>query len=122
MSTIIALPTQNGRNVRQNRNNVRLRLTARGRAVIAVLVTLAAVLATALAVFFMSTPAASAGAAEAVTTETVTISEGETLWAVASQYAPAGTDVRDFVLMLQDINDLDSATVQPGQQLDIPVQ
>lgn len=47
------------------------------------------------------------------------VSAGETLWSMASHYAP-GDDPRRFVREVKLLNDLEQAQVFPGQTLTLP--
>ena len=47
------------------------------------------------------------------------VHSGDTLWAIAAQYAPHG-DQADYVAELVDLNDLQSSVLMPGQQLLLP--
>ena len=97
----------------------RLRLTRRGRAVVAVLVTLPLVIALiVLSVNGGGATATSPAAADVVVT-TVTVEAGQSLWSVATMIAPTAATA-DVVADLMAINALESATVQPGQQLIVP--
>jgi nucleoid-associated protein YgaU len=48
------------------------------------------------------------------------VTSGETLWAIASQVAEEGADLRPVVSRIQRMNGLDGATIQPGQVLLLP--
>ncbi|WP_293167656.1 LysM peptidoglycan-binding domain-containing protein [Microcella sp.] len=97
----------------------RLRLTRRGRAVIAVLVSLPLV----IALVSMSlngggaTATSTSGDSAAVTT--VTVEAGQSLWSLAATIAP-DSSTADVVADLMSINALESASVVPGQQLVVP--
>ncbi|NEM89887.1 LysM peptidoglycan-binding domain-containing protein [Galbitalea soli] len=96
----------------------RLRLTRRGRVVLTLLV------ATPFVVWALVSGINAGGAiatssAATAPLQTVTVSPGETLWHLASVIAPTA-DPRDFVDDVIDLNQLDSATLQPGQSLEIP--
>ena len=45
---------------------------------------------------------------------------GETLWDIATAHTPAGDDVRRTVFDIRRANHLSSATIVPGQVLQIP--
>ena len=45
---------------------------------------------------------------------------GDTLWDIATAHTPAGGDVRRTVFDIRRANHLDSATIVPGQVLQIP--
>ncbi|HEX3679772.1 MAG TPA: LysM peptidoglycan-binding domain-containing protein [Galbitalea sp.] len=96
----------------------RLRMTARGRAVLLTLVAAPLVVA-ALALGI------NAGGATATNSSTplarVTVVGGETLWSLAKQIAPSA-DPRDVVADIMSVNRLSSADIQPGEQLAIPAQ
>lgn len=101
----------------------RLRLTRRGRAVLTSLVALP--LAGAIAWSMLGASSAVAAPDDATTQgasfATVTVGPGETLWAIASEVAPAA-DPRDVVDAIKRLNALDSAMLMAGQRLAIPAQ
>lgn len=94
----------------------RLRLTRRGRAVIAALVSLPLVIAlVSMALNGGGATATSSGPA----VETVTIEAGESLWSVAAAIAPEASTA-DVVADLIAVNELSSAELMPGQVLIVP--
>lgn len=94
----------------------RLRLTRRGRAVIAALVSLPLVVAlVSMAINGGGATATSSGAA----VETVTVEVGESLWSVAAAIAPEASTA-DVVADLIAVNKLTSAELLPGQVLVVP--
>lgn len=98
----------------------RLRMTQRGRRVLAALVALP--VAAALGAGVLSGGAALASRSEgapAGTFDTVTVLAGDTLWAIAQQVAPAA-DPRDVVDEIVRLNALDGATVRAGQRIAVP--
>lgn len=100
----------------------RLRLTARGRRVLAVLAALPAVLALSIAVLGGGAAIASRDAgAPAGTFTTVTVATGESLWSIAEEVAP-DRDPRDVVDAIVRLNALEGASVWAGQKLSIPVE
>jgi len=98
----------------------RLRLTARGRAAFT---TLAAAPLVALALFvgLGGGDAVASQDAPGATLEYVSVAPGQSLWQLAEQVAPQA-DPREVVADILALNQLDSADVQPGQELAIPVQ
>ena len=91
-----------------------LRLTARGRAVLAGLAVLAAVAVGSVA-------GAVAGPGEPTgAVEVVTVSSGDTLWSIAASVAAPGEDVRDVMSEIAALNDLEGAAVVAGQRLTVP--
>lgn len=117
--TAISIPTRSYGDIAGHRAT-RLRLTARGRRVLASIAALPAVIALSLAVISGGSALASrdAGAlAESFTT--VTVTAGQSLWSIAEQVAP-GADPRDVVDAIVRLNALDGVTVSAGQQLAIP--
>jgi LysM repeat protein len=98
----------------------RLRITARGRAVLLALV--ATPLVIAALIFGLNTGGAVATQQPATDTFTyVTVESGQSLWDIAADVAPAA-DPREFVADVVSLNQLESAELQPGQQLAIPHQ
>lgn len=96
----------------------RLRLTPRGRAVLAGVVLLP--LAIAASVF--SWGAASATATDggsSSTFEYVQVESGQSLWQIAATIAPEA-DPREVVSDVVHLNGLQSSDVQPGQRLAVP--
>lgn len=57
---------------------------------------------------------------EANTKITITIQEGDTLWNIARKYG-GGTDPREFIYNLQELNNLEAPIIYPGQSLVVPV-
>lgn len=51
----------------------------------------------------------------------VTVSEGETLWEIASKYRHSEEDVRLVINRIRKVNNLDQCWIHPGQGLVIPV-
>ncbi len=96
----------------------RLRLTRRGRAVIAALASLPLIIALAMMALNGGGATASAGAAAVAT---VTVEAGESLWSVAAAIAPAASTA-DVVADLIAVNELSSAELLPGQVLVIPAR
>ena len=103
-------------------SRTRLRLTRRGRRVIAGLAALPAAAAVSIAVLSgggaLATPDAGLPAGAFAT---VTVSSGESLWAVAQEVAP-DSDPRDVVAAIIRLNALPSAEVSAGQRLSIPME
>jgi hypothetical protein len=98
----------------------RLRVTRRGYAVLTLVV--AAPLVIAAFGFAVNGGGASAGAdVSSVAFEHVIVQPGESLWQLAGEIAPS-SDPRDVVSDLVQLNQLDSAEVQPGQSLAVPLK
>lgn len=100
----------------------RLRLTARGRRVLAWLV--ASPIVAALAVGVISGGSALASGAPSAprsSFETVTVLAGESLWSIAEDVAPR-EDPRDVVDAIMRLNTLPGAQVSAGQRLAIPAE
>ena len=94
----------------------RLRLTRRGRLVLVLV---------AMALLFVAASVGRAGSEAATVSDTgpslqqVTVQPGETLWAVAQRIAP-DNDPREVIAQIRRINDLETSTLQAGQQLLLP--
>lgn len=93
----------------------RLRLTRRGRIVIAALVSVPLVLA--LLGIALNGGGAVAGSTAAPVT--VTVQAGQSLWGLAEELAP-GAPTADVVADLVAVNGLSGASVLPGQVLIVP--
>ncbi|CAN7236709.1 LysM peptidoglycan-binding domain-containing protein [Microbacterium sp. LjRoot45] len=100
----------------------RLRLTVRGRRVVAFLAALPAIAALSIAIVSGGGALASAdhGAAEGAFT-TVTVLPGDSLWSIAEEVAPAA-DPRDVVDAIARLNALGSAELVAGDTLAIPAE
>lgn len=100
----------------------RLRLTVRGRRVLAFLAALPAIGALAFALLAGGSALAShEGGAPAGTFETVTVGAGDSLWSIAEEVAPTA-DPRDVVDSIARLNALDDVAIVPGQVLAIPAE
>jgi hypothetical protein len=98
----------------------RLRITRRGYALLTLVV--AAPLVIAAFGFAVNGGAALAGAdVSSAVFEHVTVQPGESLWQLAGEIAPS-SDPRDVVSDLVQLNRLNSADVQPGQTLAVPLK
>lgn len=95
-----------------------LRITARGRAV---LLTLLAVPLVAAALVFGIGAGAASGTSSSTPLTKVTVVGGETLWGLAHELAP-NADPEDVISSIMSTNQLKSADIQPGEQLEIPAQ
>lgn len=96
----------------------RLRLTKRGRAVLAGL----AALPVAIALFAMSLNGSGAVATTDLSTgdfDYVTVLAGQTLWQLAGDIDP-NADPRDVIYDVLQLNQLTSSQIHPGQRLAIP--
>jgi hypothetical protein len=98
----------------------RLRITARGRLVLAVLIALPLVIV-AMMVGFGSGGAVAGRDAAATSFEYVTVQPGQSLWGLAESIAPEA-DPADVVAELMNLNQLPSADLEPGDRLAVPMQ
>lgn len=126
MSTITAHPGPAVRFARESSRSTgtTLRLTARGRRVLALLAALPAVVALSFAIIAGGSAVASRDAAPGETYQTfesVTVMSGETLWSIAGDVAPAA-DPRDVVDAIVRLNGLEGVEVLAGQQIAIPAE
>lgn len=110
MTTIAIAPT------------TRLRLTTRGRRVLAALAALPAVIAITIAALSGGAALASRDVGTAGESyREITVMSGESLWSIAQDVAPAA-DPRDVVAEISRLNALDGAEVAAGQRLAIPAE
>ena len=98
----------------------RLRLTTRGRVVFTMLAVTPLV---AIAVFLGlgDGDAAASQVGTVADLQYVSVAPGQSLWQLAEQVAPQA-DPREVVADILSLNRLESADVQPGQELAIPAQ
>jgi nucleoid-associated protein YgaU len=100
----------------------RLRLTVRGRRVLAAVAALPAVLALGFAIIGGGAALASRDAgAPAGAFTTVTVSAGDSLWSIAEEIAPS-EDPRDVVSAIVRLNGLDGVMIESGQRIAIPTE
>ncbi len=102
----------------------RVRLTRRGRIVVAGLITASVVLVAALAWLAGTAKADAAGSgvpSSAVyhSLRSVVVMPGQSLWSIATQYEPTA-DPRSVIQEIIDLNALSGTSVQPGEQLWLP--
>ena len=102
----------------------RVRLTRRGRIVIAGLAIVGMMLVAALAWLAGTAKADAAGGgapSSAVyhSLRPVIVMPGQSLWSIATQYEP-GSDPRSVIQEIIDINALNGTSVQPGERLWLP--
>jgi hypothetical protein len=98
----------------------RLRITRRGRAVLATLVSVPLILGTAAAVL-NGGGAVATDTASTVEFSFVEVAEGQSLWGLAETIAPRA-DPREVIAAIVSLNGLPSADVQPGERLAIPFE
>jgi hypothetical protein len=114
MSTLSLAPVFTAAPVRLHSS---VRLTRRGRLVV-FLTSLFLVLSVA---FLLAGGAVGTGeAGQPAPTEIVQVSPGDTLWGIASDAAADG-DVRSMMTQIERLNALESAGLQAGQKLRVPV-
>jgi LysM repeat protein len=63
---------------------------------------------------------AASSAAQQVPVQYVTVAPGETLWSIAGDVAP-GSDRRDTVAEIVELNALQGSSVRAGQRIAVPV-
>lgn len=118
----ITTPALSGNAFAQAARGTRLRLTVRGRRVLAMLAALPAVVAIAVAMVSGGSALASRDeGAPAGSFQTITVSHGDSLWSIAEEVAPQA-DPRDVVDALVRLNALGGVTLQAGQSLAIPAE
>lgn len=96
----------------------RVRLTVRGRRVVAALAVACAVGVGAFAAPALAADSSGAGL-ELVGQSSVVVGTGDTLWSIASAHAPH-EDPRGVVDAIQELNGLADASLVPGQVLRLP--
>ena len=104
--------------------HTRVRLTRRGRIVVAGLITASMVLLAALAWLAGTAKADAAGSGVPSSTvyhslRSVVVLPGQSLWSIATRYEP-GSDPRNVIQEIIDLNALSGTSVQPGQHLWLP--
>jgi hypothetical protein len=98
-----------------------LRLTRRGRVLLAGVPLVLLVAALVLLAASMTAPAkAGDDAGQPAETVSVNVAPGETLWSLANEFAP-DRDPREVVSEIVELNGLGSSVVQAGQAVALPV-
>ena len=95
-----------------------IRLNRRGRLFFGTLLALSL----AAGAYFLGFGASQAGADSTVSTvsfEQITVMPGDSLWSIAATIAP-GVDTQQVIADIVSLNQLETATVQPGQRIAIP--
>ncbi|MGY1772149.1 LysM peptidoglycan-binding domain-containing protein [Blastococcus sp. SYSU D00813] len=93
-----------------------MRLTRRGRVVLAAL----GVAVAALALLALSAVVGGGEELELAGGSSVVVQPGDTVWSIAAGVADPGEDVRAVVDAIERLNDLEGAVVVPGQVLEVP--
>ena len=71
-------------------------------------------------VFFMSPSASASNEAGKVEFTYVNVQSGDTLWSIAQENVPAGSDARDYMYELATLKNLQTADLVPGQRIALP--
>jgi hypothetical protein len=95
-----------------------LRMTARGRAVLLILIATPLVV---LALVLGTSAGGATATGSSTPLRTVTVLAGQSLWQIAGKVAPTA-DPRDVIADIMSVNALQSTDVQPGEKLEIPAQ
>lgn len=59
-------------------------------------------------------------AATAQPNEQIVVLPGDTLWNIAEEHAPRGSNIRQYIQKLKRVNDLDDSPIHAGQILILP--
>ncbi len=97
----------------------KLRITARGRRVLAAVVAVPVITVLAVVALMSGGSAIATGAGSSADFEYVTVAGGQSLWGIAESLAPEA-DPRDVIAEIMSLNQLSSSSVQPGQRIAIP--
>ena len=97
--------------------NTAVVLTTRGRIVLGLTLTFLALF---VWVVLGSGTADASAQTDGAATAVVVVQPGENLWSIAQSVDP-GSDPRDLVLRIRELNDLGAAHVFPGQSLIVPL-
>ena len=99
----------------------RLTLTRRGRFILIGLpvMLVATTLLVLAGIFTAPVMASDASDTTSVEAQTVSVMEGDTVWALAAEFAPQ-RDRRDVVAEITEMNDLKGSVLVPGQQIFVP--
>lgn len=53
--------------------------------------------------------------------ETVLVHQGDTVWEISAEYASGNKSIRAISNTICEINDIQNATIYPGQTLQVPI-
>ena len=99
----------------------RLRLTRRGRRVLAFLASVPAIVALSIAIISGGGALATSDSGAGAAFEKVTVMPGDTLWSIAESVAPQA-DPRDVVDAIMRLNALPSGSLDAGETIAIPLE
>jgi len=97
----------------------RLRITSRGRKVLAVLIALPVITVLGLLAMFSGGSAIASLGSSTAEFDYLTVQAGQSLWSIAETIAPSA-DPRDVIAEIRSLNQLETSSVQPGQRIAIP--
>lgn len=118
-ATLASAPRPHAFATRPDSSAPRLRITARGRAVLLAITTTPVLVV--MAALALNGGGANAGLDAGVPFEHVTVASGQSLWQLAEEVAPAA-DPREVITAIMQVNQLVSSDVYPGQELALPPQ
>ncbi|TPW70268.1 LysM peptidoglycan-binding domain-containing protein [Schumannella sp. 10F1B-5-1] len=98
----------------------RLRITRRGQMVLSALIAIPLVFGAAVLVLGGG-DAVATSTSSSTTFEHIRVQSGDTLWSIAERVAPE-SDPRDVAAAIINLNQLDSASLEPNDLLAIPTQ
>jgi len=53
--------------------------------------------------------------------QTIQVSSGDTLWAIAGNWAPEGMDVREYIYNIKKTNNMERSDIYAGDELLLPI-
>ena len=53
--------------------------------------------------------------------QTIQVNQGDTLWAIAGNWAPEGMDVREYIYNIKKANNMERSDIYAGDELLLPV-
>lgn len=118
-ATVLPFPAQDERAEPAARARVRLEPTRRGRRLLTALAFVLGLLVAVGVMLSLDLSSARAGD-EATAPVTITVQEGETLWELAQDHAPAGMSEQEFITEVRLLNKLSAPRVAAGQVLELP--
>lgn len=119
--TRLVAVTNAGEHPQRRQQQPRLRLTRRGRVVIALFVSIVTISGLALFVFFGAAQAQASAEQGTQQFTYVAAEPGDSMWNIATRIAPTA-DPRDVIADIVRLNQLPSVELDVGQELAIPVK
>lgn len=103
---------------KRHRETARRKAAMRFRICITIAVILTAIIASMVTYTFLYHSATKMVVAD---TEIVFVEEGDTLWGIVKNYNPEGMDIRKYIDIVCEYNNMENVNLMPGDMIEIPI-